>query len=230
MRTATHPGLHLAHLGHLEEEGFLGDVHPEFLVSRRAHAGAQVLQCEWTSSLDAAKLFWCTSTLTSGFVWSRLVLGSSARLRPPELLHHKIHALELTATPAPGLRHLKIRNPARPLPLPPLHRQTLSPVKRLAISTPGGNCMPPSSHMLSSTPLSQVQRPTSNCQFSTRLFTLKPAEIFPIIFLGVPIHLLPPICVDLLPLWIKSPFTASHATIQNLTVSPASLFVGHLVF
>jgi hypothetical protein len=53
-----------------------------------------VLQCEWSSFLGAAKLFWCTSTLTSGFVWSRLVLGSSAHLRPPELLHHKIHALE----------------------------------------------------------------------------------------------------------------------------------------
>jgi hypothetical protein len=189
-----------------------------------------VLQCGWTSSLDAAKLFWCTSTLTSGFVWSRLVLGSSAHLRPPELLHHKIHALELTATPAPGLRHLKIRNPARPLPLPPLHRQTLSPVKRLAISTPGGNCMPPSSHMLSLTPLSQVQRPTSNCQFSTRLFTLKTRRNLPNHILRSSITLVAPICVDLLPLWIKSPFTASHATIQNLTVSPASLFVGHLVF
>jgi hypothetical protein len=30
VRTATYPGLHRAHLGHLEEEGFLGDVHPEF--------------------------------------------------------------------------------------------------------------------------------------------------------------------------------------------------------
>jgi hypothetical protein len=70
MRTATYPGLHLAHLGHLEKEGFLGDVHPEF-----SSVGAHmlVLQCEWTSFLDTAKLFWCSSILTSGFVWSRLV-------------------------------------------------------------------------------------------------------------------------------------------------------------